>query len=407
MSATLEWRTKSNSGASPVLAGGDRGVTPTPYQSSMRIEQGGLAESASVGRRPSFPPDSGFREELIRRVDDHFARARVSPHADPRMVWKTAVLLLWFAGSYGLLVFAATAWWQGILLSLSLALSIAGIGMGIQHDANHGAYSKSPALNHLLGMTLDLMGASSYVWRWKHNVFHHTYTNLSGADDDVDLGLLGRLAPAQQRRPLHRFQQFYLWPLYGFLNPKWQLVDDFKSVARARIGGHHFPRPSGGDLVEFLATKAVFFGWALVIPAFFHRFWVVLAFYAVTWFTVGVVLSVVFQLAHCVEEASFPRPPGASRLLPDAWAAHQVRTTVDFARGSRLLTWYLGGLNHQIEHHLFPRVCHVHYPALSPIVERACLDFGLPYSVHETLSGAISSHFRWLRRMGREAAQQA
>jgi linoleoyl-CoA desaturase len=351
-----------------------------------------------------FPPDAGFREQLQRRVEDHFRRAGVSPRADARMIVKTALLLLWFGASYALLVFASATWWQGALSSLSLASAIAGIGFGIQHDANHGAYSRSAAVNHLLGLTLDLLGASSYVWRWKHNVFHHTYPNLEGVDEDIALGPLGRLAPAQPRYRLHRFQRFYLWALYGFLCPKWHLVDDFKNVARARIGANHFPRPRGLRLVEMLGSKVVFLGWAFAVPMLAHRFWVVLVFYAATWFVVGLVLAVVFQLAHCVEEAEFPRAPAGADPMQGSWAVHQVRTTVDFARRSRVLTWYLGGLNFQIEHHLFPKICHVHYPQISGIVQSVCAEYGVRYAAHDGLFPALSSHWRWLRRMGEPAA---
>jgi linoleoyl-CoA desaturase len=83
------------------------------------------------------------------------------------------------------------------------------------------------------------------------------------------------------------------------------------------------------------------------------------------------------------------------------WAVHQVETTVDFARGSRVLTWLLGGLNFQIEHHLFPRMCHVNYPAIAPVVEQTCRDYGVDYKQNATLCSALRSHYRWLRAMGR------
>jgi linoleoyl-CoA desaturase len=133
----------------------------------------------------------------------------------------------------------------------------------------------------------------------------------------------------------------------------------------------------------------------------FHRWWVVLTYYAAASALVGVVLAVVFQLAHSTEAAAFQRGPAWSDRVADGWAAHQVHTTVDFARRNRLLTWYLGGLNFQVEHHLFPRICHVHYPQLSRIVEAECLEHGVSYTAHDGLSGAISSHWLWLRRMGR------
>lgn len=354
--------------------------------------------------KPRFASDPGFHGKLKRLVDEYFQRTGLSPRDSLRMYFKSAVILLWFGASYALLVFAATSWWQGMLVSLSLALAMAGVGFSIQHDANHGAYSKHGAVNRVMGMTLDLLGASSYVWHWKHNIFHHTYPNLSGADDDIDLGFLGRLSPAQPRYRIHRLQHFYLWVLYGFLVPKWYFVDDFKNVTQARIARHRFPRPRGWSLVEMIVGKALFFGWVFVVPMLLHRWWVVLLFYAGTSFALSVILSVVFQLAHCVEEAAFPELLPETSDGPRAWAVHQVQTTVNFARRNALLTWYVGGLNFQIEHHLFPKICHIHYPRISGIVQAACAEFGVRYAVHEGLLGAVSSHWRWLRRMGRPVA---
>jgi linoleoyl-CoA desaturase len=349
----------------------------------------------------TFAADRGFHGEVKRRVLGYFERTGLSPRDDPRMYLKTAVLLFWFGASYLLLVFAAATWWQGALLSFSLALAMAGIGFSIQHDANHGAYSNHGGVNRLMGLTLDLLGASSYVWNFKHNLSHHTYTNLVGADDDIDFRPFARLSPAQPRYRFHRFQHFYLWALYWFLFPKWNFVDDFKSLIRGRIAGHRFAGPTGGRLVEFLIGKTLFCGWAFVVPALFHPWWVVLLFYAATSVVLGSTLAVVFMLAHCVEEAAFPAPLPGSERLPDAWAVHQVQTTVDFGRNSRLLTWYVGGLNFQIEHHLFPKICHLHYPRIAKIVERVCAEFNVRYAVHDGFFGALASHWRWLRRMGR------
>lgn len=348
-----------------------------------------------------FERDTGFHAELKHRVQEYFRNNGLSPHGGLRMYVKTGTILLWFAASYGLLVFAATNWWQGALLSLSLAFAIAGTGFAVQHDANHGAYSSKGTVNRLMGMTLDLLGASSYVWHWKHNILHHTYTNVVGADQDINIQPFARLSPDQPRHRYHRLQQFYMWGLYGLLLPKWHLLDDFQNVAQARIDGNRIPRPRRWRLVEMIAGKAAFFGWALVVPALFHRFWVVALFYGTTAFLVGLILAVVFQLAHCLEEADFPHVAAGSHHVAEGWAEHQVRTTADFARRNRVLTWYLGGLNFQVEHHLFPKICHVHYPRMSSIVEEVCAKYGVPYFAHERVLGAVSSHWRWLRRMGR------
>lgn len=349
--------------------------------------------------RPTFARDPGFRRAVTRSVERYFADAERSPHGDRRMILKAAVTLAWFAASYALLVFVARTWWQGVGASLSLALATASVGFNIQHDANHGAFSKRRRVNRLLGLTIDVLGGSSFVWRATHNVFHHSYPNLDGADRDIDLRPLARLAPTQPRRRVHRFQHYYLWLLYGFLVPAWHFKD-VRCAATGRVAGHRFPRPRGRALAELVAGKLLFVGYALVVPALFHPLLVVISFYALTAFATGLVLSTVFQLAHCVVEARFPEPPRGGQMA-DGWAAHQVQTTVDFAPGNRFLAWYLGGLSYQIEHHLFPRVCHIHYPAIAPIVRNVCSDFGVRYKVHETLRGALASHFRWLRCMGR------
>lgn len=365
------------------------------------LAHGPLSERTS---KPKFAGDTGFHAEIKRRVGAYFAETGLPERDCPRMYLKTALLLAWMWGSYALLVFAAATWWQGALLSLSLALAMAGVGFGVQHDANHGAYSKHAVVNRLMGLTLDMLGASSYVWHFKHNISHHTYTNVNGADDDIDLYPIARLAPTQPRRRIHRLQQFYVWVLYGFLFPKWSLLDDFKQVAHAQIAGVRFPRPRGSRLVELVAGKALFFGWALVVPALFHPFWVVLVFFAITSFVLGLTLALVFQLAHCVEEAAFPElPPGTDRL-PEAWAVHQVHTTVNFAPRNRLVTWFVGGLNFQVEHHLFPRICHLHYPRIAEIVQTVSAERGVRYRTHASLRAALASHWRWLRRMGRPTA---
>ncbi len=357
--------------------------------------------AAEQSKRPTFTRDEGFRRAVVREVHAYFAKADLSSFADRRMYFKAAVTLLWFLGSYLALVFVATNWWQAILASASLAFATAVVGFNVQHDANHGAFSKSRRVNHVVGLTLDMLGASSYVWHAKHNISHHTYTNVEGSDSDIDLGPLARLAPAQPRRRLHRFQHYYLWVLYGFLLPVWHFFHDFRCVATGRIARHRFPRPRGWSLVEMIAGKVLFFGYALAIPILFHPAWKVFLFYAFTAVIIGVVLSVVFQLAHCVQEANFPSPPPPGGRLASAWGVHQVQTTVDFAQGNRILSWYLGGLNFQIEHHLFPRICHVHYPVIAPIVRNVCADFDIRYAAHETLADALKSHFRWIRRLGR------
>ena len=350
--------------------------------------------------RLTFRRDNAFHKELKRRVDEYFRSSGRSPRDCPAMYLKTAIILTVFGGFYVLLVSLAGTWWQALLLTAGLALSIAAIGFNIEHDGSHNAYSNHAWINRLAAMTMDLIGASSYVWHWKHVVVHHTYVNITGHDSDLDIAFFGRLTPHQKRFRFHRWQQFYLWPLYGLNVIKWHLYDDFRDVVLGRIGPTHLPRPKRWELVGFVGGKVVFLTLAFGLPLLVHPVWMVVLFYALTMSLAGVIVSVVFQLAHCVEEAEFPLPREGTDSMENAWGVHQVETTVDFARGSRVVSWLLGGLNFQIEHHLFARICHVNYPAISRIVEDTCREFGVRYSEHRSIRTGLLSHFRWLRRMG-------
>ncbi len=347
-------------------------------------------------------PNSGdeFYAELKRRVSAHFESAGISPRDPVSMYAKTAVLLLWLFVSYALLMFWASRWWQCLPLCLSMGFAAAGIGFSVMHDGNHGGYSRSKLVNRIMAMTLDMLGGSSYIWTWKHNVLHHTYPNIVGFDSDIDIVPLSRMAPTHPSYDLHRYQHIYMWGMYGLLAMKWNFLDDFHDLIVGEIGGQRFPRPKGWELFAMLAGKAVFYFWVLILPMMLHPIWAVVVLYLIGSFALSVTLAITFQLAHCVSQASFPAAPAQGQQMTTGWAHHQLLTTVDFARDNRVLSWYMGGLNFQIEHHLFPKICHIHYPAISPVVEATCRDFGVPFQVNRTLREALASHSRWLRQMG-------
>jgi len=372
----------------------------------MQQTMGASRETASpratpgLGQKLKFGPDTGFQSELRSRVEDFIRRTDLRQRDCPQMYLKTAIILAAFVCSYVLLVFVAQSWWQALPLAVILGFTAAEIGFNIQHDGGHKAYSKRAWVNKLMAMTLDMVGGSSYVWRWKHVVFHHTYVNVKGHDTDIDLGIFGRLSPQHRRRSFYRWQHFYLWPLYGVMVIKWHFYDDFHDVITGHIGDNPIPRPQGWELALFIGGKLTFLMLALGIPLLFHPLWSVLLFYVVTAGIAGVVLSVVFQLAHAVEQADFMSVDKDTGRIQNTWAVHQVQSSVDFARSNRVVSWLVGGLNFQIEHHLFPTLSHVNYPAISGIVENTCREFGVHYTAHPTLGGAVASHFRWLRRMG-------
>jgi linoleoyl-CoA desaturase len=356
-----------------------------------------------TGHAIGFNGGGEFYAELRRRVREHVGDRDVARRAQRQMYLKCGAVVAWAGGSWALLMFVASGWWQSGLLTLSLGLAIAGIGFNVTHDANHGAFSTRRWLNRTMRWSLDLIGASSYVWRVKHNVVHHTYTNVSGADGDIEQLPFLRLAPDQPRRWFHRYQHVYAWPLYGLFAVKWQMLGDVMQLVSGRVEGTPLPWPRGRELAGLIVGKVAFLTWAVGLPLLFHPAWQVAVVFAGTSFVLAFTLAVTFQLAHCVEEAEFTTVEEMQDAERTEWARHQVQTTVDFAPGNRVIDWYMGGLNFQIEHHLFSRVCHTHYRHLAPIVADVCGRHGVRYRVHRTIGAAVMSHVRWLRRMGAPA----
>ena len=366
----------------------------------MATLHGARPESAVAPQR-LLKGGGSFQRDLKVAVDE-LLDTRVRRNGRIRFFSKAAFMLLWTAASYAFLLLVSDGWWTGLAGCVSMAFALGGVGFCIQHDANHNALGRKW---RPLGLTMDLMlGTSSYLWRERHNHAHHTYPNVVDKDGDIDQLPFGRFAPDQPWSPWHRFQHWYMFALYGFYAPRQVLMGDIGMLITGEEGDVPIKRPRRGDLAVLVLCRAAFVGLALVLPMFFQPWWAVLIGAFTTLWILGIIVAVVFQLAHCVEEADFT---SEARLIAEAeedgpreWARHQVEHTVDFARGSRLLNWYLGGLNFQVEHHLLPHVCHVHYRSISPIVEELCVKHDIRYNANRTLMLALRSHARWLREMG-------
>ena len=347
-----------------------------------------------------FDSSGALTTEIKEKVHAYLATQDGS-HIRRKMWTKTAIILLWAVVSYVALVFWVSTWWQAAIVSTSLGLAMAGIGFAIQHDANHGSYPANAFWRRLLGYTLDLMGGSSYIWKFQHNVNHHSFTNINNADADIDLGPIARLGPGQPHRAYYRFQHIYVWPLYGLLAVSWVVYADWRDFFFSRIGSNPFATPKAAERTLFWLGKALWIGVWLIVPLSFQATGMWLAALLWTYLVLGFTLSIVFQLAHIVEDAEFMTVDGERTRVNREFFYHQLATTVNFAPKSRWLTWYLGGLNYQVEHHLFPKVCHVHYPAIATIVESVCRERGAPYYSFPTFRAALRSHARWLYTMGR------
>jgi linoleoyl-CoA desaturase len=326
-------------------------------------------------------------------------------HRATRRLHRKAMVIagLALASYLGLMFFA-----HGPLVALPLAavlvVALIATGTCVMHDANHGAFGPSARLNRTVAFSADLLGASSWLWRNKHNAIHHGNTNVVGVDTDIEQMPFARLAPAQPWRPWHKYQHVYIWALYGFLTAQWVLFSDFACLVSRRIGSQPLHRrPRRRDVAYLLAGKVVHLAWAVALPLMFHRWWVVIAFYFGCSWLVGFVLAVFFQVAHCVDIVEFADEQAPRR--GNDFVTHQLRTTANVdCRSSflgRPVAWMMGGLHHQIEHHLAPGMPHSAYGAMGEQVRELCVTRGIEYRVHPGFWAALASHARWLRQMGR------
>jgi linoleoyl-CoA desaturase len=356
---------------------------------------------SEAAEKLSFEPGGDFIRDTRREVDQYLASRGVRVRGRLQLYAKAAVAFALLAGSWVSLVVVRPGLPLGLLSLAGVTLGTILVGFCVQHDANHGAYFRTRRANHLLGWSADaLLGISSYTWRVKHNVAHHTYTNVDGYDDDIDQTPFARLMPTQEPRPWYRLQHLYIWPLYSLMVLRWQTGADVAALLRGRIGESSVRPPRRWDLAGLVVGKLVFVTWAVVVPLLVYPWGAVLAGYVGYSMVTSLVTATTFQLAHCVEEADFTSPESL-RTRPRTWAAHELETTVDFCQQNKVLTWLLGGLNFQIEHHLFPRVAHSHYPHLAEIVRRNAERHGIRYSVQPSLRAALRSHQRHLRALGR------
>jgi linoleoyl-CoA desaturase len=355
----------------------------------------------SARQRPSFGSGGDFILDTRREVEAYLESGRVRMRARQKLYAKTFVAFALWAASWGTLIFAHPGVLLGVLALAGLIFATVLIGFCVQHDANHGAYFGTRRANHLMGWTSDAFaGFSSYAWRVKHNIAHHTYTNVAGYDDDINQAPFARLTPNQTPKPWYRLQHIYIWPLYSLMVLRWQTGADIAALVRGRIGSSPIKLPRRWALVGLISGKLIFIGWAIVVPLLIYPWWVVLAGYLVFTSVTSLITATTFQLAHCVEEADFASVDEVT-ASKRVWAVHEVETTVDFCTGNVPLTWVLGGLNYQIEHHLFPQLPHTHYPRIAAIVRRNAAKHGVRYTAQPSLFAALRSHQRHLRGLGR------
>lgn len=347
-----------------------------------------------------------FYSELKKRVDGYFKENNLSKNGNINMYLKTVFMFMAYLVPYALLVsgvFSNPLVW--LLLTILMGFAMAGIGLCVMHDANHGSYSRFTRFNKILGyFSIGLLGGYSINWRIQHNVIHHTYTNVHEHDEDIAPPGFMRFEPHSKIKWIHKLQFLYAWFFYGMMTLMWSTTKDFKQLARYNQKGLLKSNNTtyGKELAVLIASKAAYYGYML-IPFFTvssMSFWQWLLGFVILHYVAGLILALIFQPAHVVSETEFPLPDDKGSL-ENHWAEHQMRTTMNFATGDPIFSWLVGGLNYQVEHHLFPNICHVHYPKISKIVENTAKEFNVPYLSRKTFVGALWSHQVMLWKLGR------
>ena len=327
-----------------------------------------------------------FADVLRSRVSEYLKENNISRHANAGMVVKSIFMVCLYLVPLSLINFGNI---QSVglffLLYIVAGLGMAGVGMGVMHDALHGSYSRNKHVNKILGYSMNLIGGNHVVWKLQHNVLHHTFTNVEHVDDDISAPFFLRFSPHAPKNGLHRFQQYYSWFFYGLMTLSWITVKDFMKLTKYyKMGLVKNKKTYRGDLVKVALWKLAYYTISLILPLL----------------VTGFSISIIFQAAHVMPHSEYPLPNDEGVIESDRMI-HQMVTTTNFAPKSRIFSWFIGGLNFQVEHHLFPNICHVHYRKIAPIIKKTAEEYGVPYKYKKTFLHALAGHFQMLRDLGR------
>jgi linoleoyl-CoA desaturase len=352
--------------------------------------------AAHLGDQHS-PPSFSY-EELKQKVQGYLAESGISPLGRWPMIGKGVLILgIWIAAYASILAWGPRSVPAALSAALLLVACTVAVELAIMHDASHRSVSPRAKVNKILGLTLTLAGGSSILWYQQHVISHHGQTNVPGKDPDIETGGLFRFRDGEPWKPWHRWQHLYALPLYSMVAFRWIWSDDLRKTLRNTFGlkGKQF----GFLVAELILSRVSHVLIFLVLPILaFGSVAHALIFYVAHWLVFGATIAVIFQLAHVSNVQVFPEKERAPK---EDWALHQLATTANFAVRNRLLTWYIGGLNHQIEHHIFQRISSLHHPKIQPIVKQYCLERNAPYFEYASFGSAVRAHFAHLKRLAR------
>lgn len=350
---------------------------------------------------------SVFIRTLKRRVNAYFKENKIKRTGNWKLYIKAIAMFCIFLIPLVLIFTFSMPHWILFLLTIVIGIGLAGVGMNVMHDSNHGSFSNKTWVNKLMGSSIYILAGNVYNWKVQHNVLHHTFTNIQGHDEDIDAGRIIRFTKHAKWKRIHKLQKYYSFFLYGLLTINWAITTDFKQMNRylkRKLSYGKFPNPVKEWTILIISKLAYYFLW-IVFPLMVLDivWWKILIGFFVMHYTAGIILSVVFQLAHIVPKTKMPLPDKEGKLKY-SWAVHQLYTTSNFATKNKFVSWYTGGLNHQVEHHIFPNISHIHYGKIAAIVKKTAKEFNLPYNEYKTTRRAIIEHFKQLKILGNKPA---
>ena len=345
-----------------------------------------------------------FIHSLRGKVNEYFQKKQISKQGNTNMVFKTVFMFSLFLIPYFIMtsgIFTSTVIF--FLLWIIMGFGMAGIGLSVMHDANHGSYSKNKRINKILGYTLNMLGGNSYLWKIQHNYLHHAYTNIEDADEDINVPVFLRFSPHAEKRSIQRFQHIYAWFFYALATLSWVTTKNFLQFFRYKQKGLiKGDKEFRTELIKEIMWKILYYFIFIGIPVMVLSFsiWIILAAFILMHMIIGLSLGSIFQPAHIMPTSQYPLPDNNGNM-ENNWAIHQLLTTSNYSPENRIFSWFIGGLNFQNEHHLFPNICHIHYYHISKIVRQASADFGIPYNTQPSFIRAIWNHIKMLKHLGK------
>lgn len=341
-----------------------------------------------------------FAQTLKLKVENYLSTNTPlsAPIMPPLTIQRTKGFILAFIilAIYSVIVFENLSVFGTVSLGIFFGIAVSIFGLNVMHEASHNNLSNNSQINRLIQYSMDFFGVSSAIYRIKHNIYHHHFTNISGLDGDISETPLIRMSPQQAYWKIHRIQAYYAPFLYSLLTVTW-IFDDLIRLITKRIGSSSMPPIKRSDMIHLFLFKLIHALVFIGVPSLFHPFWKVIGIYLLAQMTLGFILAFIFQAAHLFQGAKFPTQKPKSE---SDWMIHQIETTSDFATDNKIVNFVFGGLNFQVEHHLFPNISCTHYPQIHLIVKETCREFGIRFNLFPTLSSAFASHLKLLNTLG-------